>query len=360
MVDYNKLKQEYNKLSEELSSQEIYKDKERYQIVAKRFSFLEKVNQMLNLRDKLIKEKASLLYAADDTSEDKEVREFAKEEILKLSERIAKIENDVEDKIFEEEDEPDRDVIIEIRAAAGGEEAALFAANLFKMYVKYIEKRGWQKEVLSSHNTEIGGVKEIVFSVKGAGCYSRLKFESGVHRVQRVPITESGGRIHTSTATVAMLIEPKSVEVEINPQDLRIDTFRASGAGGQHVNRTDSAVRITHLPTGIIISCQDERSQIKNREKAMRVLRARILDKKEREEQQKVSKARKIQVGSGERSEKIRTYNFPERRVTEHRINLTSYRLESILEGDMDEIIDTLIKEERRRIYEAKELNKDQ
>jgi peptide chain release factor 1 len=224
------------------------------------------------------------------------------------------------------------------------------------MYSKYVEKNGWKLEVLDSSPTDIRGFKEIIFSVSGKGAYSHLKFESGVHRVQRVPTTEASGRIHTSTVTVAVLIEPKEVELNINPSDLKIDTFRASGAGGQHVNRTDSAVRITHIPTGIIVSCQDERSQGKNKEKAMRVLGARLLEKIEREAQDKVTSARRVQIGTGERNEKIRTYNFPERRISDHRINFTIYRLEQVLEGDLDEIIEQLIKAERKKIYEAKGL----
>jgi peptide chain release factor 1 len=224
------------------------------------------------------------------------------------------------------------------------------------MYSKYAEKNGWKIEVLSSHLTEIGGFKEIVFSLKGKKAFSRLKFESGVHRVQRVPATESGGRIHTSTVTVAVLVEPKEVELKISPDDLKIDTYRASGAGGQHVNVTDSAVRMTHLPTGVVVSCQDERSQIKNRAKALRVLKAKIMEKKMEEEASKVSKLRKTQVGSGQRSEKIRTYNFGEKRVTDHRINFTIYKLDQILEGNLDEIVGQLINAERKKIYENKGL----
>ena len=357
MINYDKLRKEHKELSQELSSQDIYSDRERYQKVSKRFSFLEKLVNILNEKDTLTKEKVNLQKVAADSSEEKEVVDLAKEELSEIESRIVGLQNLIEEKIFEEENEPDRDIIIEIRSAAGGEEAALFACDLFKMYSKYIERKEWKQEILSSHLTEIGGLKEINFSVKGIGCYSRLKFESGVHRVQRVPATESGGRIHTSTVTVAVLVEPKSVELQIDPQDLKIDTFRASGAGGQHVNRTDSAVRIRHLPTGIVVSCQAERSQIKNREKGMRVLKARILDKMRGQEQSKISNERKVQIGTGERSEKIRTYNFPERRVTEHRINLTLYKLESILEGDINDIIDSLIKAERIKIYESKSLN---
>ena len=356
MVNYDRLKQEHKKLSEELSSEGIYNDKERYQAVAKRFSFLDKVVSKIRALDEAKGEKKHLIAVVDDPDEDKEVKALAKDELLEVETRIVQLSSKIEEMVFEEADDPERDIIIEIRAAAGGGEAALFASDLFKMYTKYIEKKGWNLEVLSSHMTEIGGLKEIVFSVKGRGCYSHLKFESGVHRVQRVPVTESGGRLHTSTATVAVLVEPKNVELNIDPSELRIDTFRASGHGGQHVNKTDSAVRITHLPTGLAVACQAERSQIKNRAKAMRVLKARLLDMMQGKENNKVSEERKVQVGSGERSEKIRTYNFPERRVTEHRINLTLYKLEEILEGNLDDIVTSLIREERKKIYEAKGL----
>ena len=356
MIDYSKLKKEYEVISEELSSPDVYNDHQRYQNLTRRFSFLEKLIKKIELYEKTQQEKKQLKGMINNPREEEDMQQLAKEELIKIEEKIEKIKDEIEDMVFEEEGSPQRDVIIEIRAAAGGEEAALFASDLFKMYSKYIENKGWKLEVLSSHPTEIGGIKEIIFSVKGKGCYSHLKFESGVHRVQRIPVTESGGRIHTSTATVAVLIEPEMKELNIDPAELKIETFRASGHGGQHVNRTDSAVRITHLPTGIVVSCQDERSQIKNREKAMRVLKARLLDKMQREEESKILKERRIQIGSGERSEKIRTYNFPERRVTEHRINLTVYRLEDILGGDLDIIVKNLIKEERKRIYETKGL----
>ena len=353
MFNLTKIEAEYKTLSLELSSPGFFKDKDRYQTVARRFSFLEKVISLVKERETLLKEKEELEKILASVDEDREVKTLAQEEIHALLEKIQQIESTLEDKLFEQGSQPNRDIIIEMRAAAGGEESALFVGDLFKMYSRYSEKKGWAQEVLSSHPTELGGFKEIIFSVKGSGCYPNLKYESGVHRVQRVPLTESGGRIHTSTATVAVLVEPREVELKINSEDLRIDTFRASGAGGQHVNRTDSAVRITHLPTGIVVSCQDERSQIKNREKALRVLKARLLDKVEREKQDEVSQQRRIQVGTGERSEKIRTYNFPERRVTDHRINLTLYKLAFILEGELDLVIKELKAVERKKIYEA-------
>ena len=355
MINIKKLKEEYESISGELSSQEVLKDREKYQKLTKRFSFLEKVIKLLEKKESYLKEKEHLESMLSDSKEDEQVKRLAQEEFDTLDKKIESLDEEIEDKVFQEE-EPERDIIIEIRAAAGGEESALFVSDLFKMYTRYIERKGWKSEVLSSSPTEIGGFKEIIFSAKGKGIYTHLKFERGVHRVQRVPVTESGGRVHTSTATVAVMVEPKEVELKINPEDLRIDTYRSSGAGGQHVNVTDSAVRITHVPTGIIVACQDERSQIKNRAKAMRVLKARILEKMQEDEEAKRVASRRVQVGSGERSEKIRTYNFPERRVTDHRINLTLYRLEAVLEGDLDEVVKKLIKVERQKIYESKGL----
>lgn len=355
MISSEKLKKEYEEITQQLSSADTASDRENYARLSKRYSFLEKILKILKKREEYIEEKKHLDEILSNSREDEEVKTLAKEELESVSRKLAVIEDDIDNKIFEE-NEPQRDIIIEIRAAAGGEESALFVATLFKMYSHYIEKKGWKLEILSSHSTEIKGFKEVVFSVKGEGAYAHLKFESGVHRVQRVPVTEAGGRIHTSTVTVAVLVEPKEVDLKINPEDLRIDTFRASGAGGQHVNKTDSAVRITHLPTGIVVACQAERSQIKNREKAMRVLKARLMDKMKEEEFNKISRERRVQVGTGERSEKIRTYNFPERRVTDHRINLTLYQLEAVLEGEVDDIIKSLIKEERRKKYEAQGL----
>jgi peptide chain release factor 1 len=355
MIDYNKLKEEHAHLSEQLSSQEILKNREKYQELSRRFSFLAKIVALLKTRDDYLKEQSHLKDVINNPQEEGEMKNLAHEELAALKEKIKSLEEEIEDRLCEE-DEPEGDVIVEIRAAAGGEESALFAADLFKMYSKFIERKGWSLEVLSSHATDIKGFKEIIFSVKGRGAYTHLKFESGVHRVQRVPLTEAGGRIHTSTTTVAVLIEPKEVELKLKPEDLKIETFRASGAGGQHVNRTDSAVRMTHLPTAIVVSCQDERSQIKNREKAMKVMKIRLLDKIEREQSSKITQTRRVQIGTGERSEKIRTYNFPERRITDHRINFTLYRLEEVLEGDLDELIKQLIREERKKIYEMKGL----
>ena len=275
-------------------------------------------------------------------------------EVERLEDLRERLEQELRRLLLPRDPRDERDVIMEIRAGTGGEEAALFAADLFRMYQRYAERQGWRTEVMSSTESDLGGFKEVIFAVSGRGAYSRLKHESGVHRVQRVPVTESGGRIHTSTATVAVLPEAEEVEVEIDPDDLEIDTFAASGPGGQHVNKTESAVRITHKPTGIVVTCQDERSQHKNRARAMKILRARLLDYYTRRQQQELSEQRRVQVGTGERSEKIRTYNFRENRVTDHRIGLTLYRLQEIMDGDLDELIDALAaREEAARLGEA-------
>lgn len=284
---------------------------------------------------------------------DAEMVQFIREEINRLEEELESTEAELRRLLLPRDPNDDKDVIVEIRAGAGGEEAGLFAADLFRMYTRYAESKGWKVEVISSNETGIGGFKEIIFEVKGKGAYSHLKYESGVHRVQRVPITEASGRIHTSTATVAVLPEADEVEVEIDPKDLRIDVFRSTGHGGQSVNTTDSAVRITHLPTGIVVTCQDERSQLQNKQRALSVLRARLYDLERRKQMEQITMARRLQVGSGERSEKIRTYNFPQNRVTDHRIGLTSYRLEAILDGEIDEFIEALAAADRAERLQA-------
>ena len=274
---------------------------------------------------------------------DREMRDMLTEEISSLSSREKELENEIQILLLPKDPNDDKNVFVEIRGGAGGEEAALFAANLFRMYSKYAENNRWSSEIMSINETDIGGIKEIVFMIKGDGAYSKLKYESGVHRVQRVPDTESSGRIHTSTATVAVLPEVDDVEIEINEKDLKIDVFRASGNGGQCVNTTDSAVRMTHLPTGLVVSCQDEKSQIKNKEKALKVLKARLYEKAEAERSAGIAEDRKSQVGTGDRSERIRTYNYPQGRITDHRIGLTLYKLEEILNGNLDEVINALI-----------------
>ena len=272
---------------------------------------------------------------------------MASDEMSAAKSDIESISEELKILLLPRDPNDDRSVIVEIRGGAGGEEAALFAYNLYRMYNMYAEKRGWKTEIVSLNETELGGFKEVSFTIDGDGAYSRLKFESGVHRVQRVPETETQGRIHTSTATVAVLPEADEVELEIDPKDLKIDTFRSSGAGGQHINKTSSAIRVTHLPTGTVVECQDERSQYKNKDKALRVLRARLLDAKVAVQNAEIAANRKSQVGTGDRSERIRTYNYPQLRVTDHRIGLTIYRLFDVLNGDLDEIIDALIAADR-------------
>ncbi|MEJ2107034.1 MAG: peptide chain release factor 1 [Acidiferrobacteraceae bacterium] len=275
---------------------------------------------------------------------DAEMRSMAQEELPQAQERVAALEDELKKLLLPRDPNDSRNVFLEIRAGTGGDEASLFAADLFRMYSAYAEKRGWKVEVLSSHGSDVGGYKEIISRVIGQGAYSRLKFESGAHRVQRVPQTEAQGRIHTSACTVAVMPEAEEIdEISINPADLRIDTYRASGAGGQHVNRTDSAVRITHLPSGIVVECQDERSQHKNKARAMSVLQAKLLQAEQDKQQSEQAATRRSLVGSGDRSERIRTYNFPQGRITDHRINLTLYKLEQAMAGDLDEIIDPLI-----------------
>ena len=288
-------------------------------------------------------------------SSDEELRELAKMELSELEDNFESIKEELRLLLLPKDPNDDKNVIVEIRGGAGGDEAALFAGTLFRMYCRYAEKQRWKVELLSTNETGVGGYKEVSFMIKGKGAYSKLKYESGVHRVQRIPTTESGGRIHTSTATVAVLPEVDDVEVEINPNDLRIDVFRSSGNGGQSVNTTDSAVRVTHIPTGEVVSCQDEKSQLKNKDKALKVLKARLYDKALAEQNKEIASERKSQVGTGDRSERIRTYNFPQGRITDHRINVTLYKLESFIEGDIDEMINSLItvdQAEKLRIVE--------
>ena len=282
-----------------------------------------------------------------DKSLDEDFRAMAQEELNDLKVRRDELEAELHILLLPKDPNDDKNIIVEIRGGAGGDEAALFAGDLFRMFTKYAETQGWRCTIIDANEPELGGFKEVVFSIEGDSVYSKLKFESGVHRVQRVPDTESSGRIHTSTVTVAVLPEAEDIDIEINEKDLEIDTYRASGAGGQHINKTESAVRITHKPSGIVVACQDERSQLKNREKAMRVLRAKLQDKAEQEATSAMAADRKSQVGTGDRSERIRTYNYPQGRVTDHRINLTLYKLNAVLNGDMDELIQALITAEQ-------------
>ena len=292
----------------------------------------------------------------DDPDSDDDLIAMAKEEMNGLTKEQADLEDQLHVLMLPKDPRDDKNVIMEIRAGAGGDEAALFAGDLFRMYMKYIEKQpGWKTSIISSNAPELGGFKEVVFSVEGSGVYGKLKYESGVHRVQRVPVTEAGGRIHTSTATVAVLPEAEDVEIDLNMDDVRVDYFRASGAGGQHVNKTSSAVRMTHIPTGMVVECQDERSQLENRAKALRVLKARLLDQAQQKADDELTEERRSQVGTGDRSERIRTYNFQQGRVTDHRINLTLYKLDNILNGDIDEFIQALAEARRAELMKEAE-----
>ena len=291
----------------------------------------------------------------DEPGLERDMKELAEEELADAKEREEKLAEELKILMLPKDPNDDKNVIVEIRGGAGGEEAALFAGVLMRMYSMYAENRRWKVEIMNANETELGGYKEVSFMVEGEGAYSRLKYESGVHRVQRVPETETAGRIHTSTVTVAVLPEAEEVEVDINPADLQIDTYRSGGAGGQHVNKTESAIRITHLPTGLVVECQDERSQHKNKEKAMKVLRSRLYEKMLEEQNQQIASDRKSQVGTGDRSERIRTYNYPQGRVTDHRIGLTLYKLEQILNGDLDEVIDALITADRAAKLQSSE-----
>ncbi len=284
---------------------------------------------------------------------DKDFKELAEEELKTAKADIERCSEELKILLLPKDPNDEKNVIVEIRGGAGGEEAALFAGSLYRMYTMYSESKRWSIEVINANETELGGYKEIVFMIEGAGAYSRLKYESGVHRVQRVPDTETQGRIHTSTVTVAVLPEAEEVELEINPADLKIDTFRSSGAGGQHINKTSSAIRVTHIPTGTVVECQDERSQFKNKDKALKILRSRLLDAAQREHDEAIASDRKSQVGTGDRSERIRTYNYPQGRVTDHRIGLTLYKLEQILNGDLDEVVDALTTHYRTEALKA-------
>ena len=337
------IEKQFEELAEKISDPAVIADQETWRRLCKEHSdmtpIVEKYREYKSNKETI--EDAKLMM--DDPESDKEFKEMLVEESKQAKENIARIEEELKILLLPKDPNDDKNVIVEIRGGAGGDEAALFAGDLFRMYSMYADSKRWKTEVLSISEIGIGGIKEVTFMIEGDGAYSRLKFESGVHRVQRVPETESSGRIHTSTVTVAVLPEVDDGEVEINPEDLQIDTYRSSGAGGQHVNKTDSAIRITHIPTGRVVACQDERSQHKNREAAMKMLRSRLYDMMEQERNASIAADRKSQVGTGDRSERIRTYNFPQGRMTDHRIGLTLYRLEQIMNGDIDEIIDALI-----------------
>ncbi len=335
------LQQRYDELAKDISSPEIIADQAKFTKLCKEHSDLTPIVEKYN-EYKAVKESYEEAKAMLEETLDKDFRELVQAEYDEAKEKIPVLEDELKILLIPKDPNDEKNVIIEIRGGAGGDEAALFAANLFRMYSMYAENRRWKTEILSINETELGGIKEVSFGISGQGAYSRLKWESGVHRVQRIPSTESGGRIHTSTVTVAVLPEVEEVEVEINQNDLRIDVFRAGGPGGQCVNTTDSAVRITHIPTGLVVSCQDEKSQLKNKEKGMKILRSRLYDLLQSQQHDEIAEQRKSQVGTGDRSERIRTYNFPERRVSDHRIGLTLYKLDAILNGDLDEVIDAL------------------
>ncbi len=345
-----KLEKRYDELEHLLGQNEVFADKEQYNKYAKEYFGLKAAVLLFREYKKIAREAEGLEMVLGE-KHDKEFLDLAKKELEPLISKKQDLANQLKKALTGEDKDLGRDIIMEIRQGTGGLEAGLFAADLYRMYTQYAVNKGWAAEIMSSHESELGGFKEVVFSVKGRDAYKRLKFESGVHRVQRVPSTEAQGRIHTSTATVAVLVEPKEVDLVIEPKDLRIDTYRASGPGGQHMQKSDSAVRITHIPSGVVAACQDERSQLKNKNKAMRILSARLLDIKQQAESKKIAEMRKSQIGSGDRSEKIRTYNFSDRRVTDHRINLSLYRLEAMLDGGLDELSDALIKasEEKAR-----------
>ncbi len=341
-----KIEKRYREISEELTKPEVLSDQGRRKSLSREHRHLKAIVETAQKYRKLHKdiEGAREIIAA---GEDDDLVEMARTELEENETAIEALEDQLRVMLLPRDPNDDKDVVVEIRAGTGGEEAALFAADLYRMYSRFAEDQHWKVETLSSNPTGVGGLKEIIFGISGDGAYSRLKFESGVHRVQRVPVTESSGRIHTSAASVAVLPEAEEVDVEINEADLKIDVYRSTGPGGQSVNTTDSAVRITHVPTGLVVTCQDEKSQLKNKTKALKVLRARLLDRAMREQQQKIAAERKSMVGSGDRSAKIRTYNFPQGRVTDHRIGLTLYRLEAILDGHIDELIDSLREHEQ-------------
>jgi len=332
-----------------LSEQEVFSNQNRFRELSMEYAQLEPLVRSWNRWQKA---RAGLEEARQMLNEsDPELRAMAREEVTSGEERLAGLEQDIQVLLLPKDPHDDNNIFLEIRAGTGGDEAAIFAGDLFRMYQKYAEGRGWQLEIYSQNEGEHGGFKEIIVRVAGQGAYSRFKFESGTHRVQRVPETESQGRIHTSACTVAILPEAEDVEeIDINPADLRVDTFRASGAGGQHVNKTDSAIRITHLPSGIVVECQDERSQHKNRARAMSLLQARLLEQEQTRQESEIAESRRLQVGSGDRSQRVRTYNFPQGRVTDHRINLTLYKLDDILAGDLDMLIDPLLQEHQAEL----------
>jgi len=338
--------EKYEELSKKVSDPDVIAKQKEWQKLMKEMSDLEPIVKEYTAYKKA-KEELEEAKEILDMEDDEELREMAREELKANEAAIEEYTEKLKILLLPKDPNDDKNVILEVRAGTGGDEAALFGSDLLRMYLRYAERMRWKTELIESNETEIGGVKEVVMLVKGKGAYSRLKYESGVHRVQRVPETESGGRVHTSAASVAVMPEVDDVEVNLNPNDVRVDVYRASGNGGQCVNTTDSAVRLTHMPTGLVVTCQDEKSQIKNKDKAFKVLKSRLFDLMQQEQNDKIAAERKSQIGSGDRSERIRTYNFPQSRITDHRINLTLYKLDSFLDGDLDEVIDALITEDQ-------------
>lgn len=337
------LEEKHIDLSKKISDPDVINNQNEWKKLVKEHAELEPIVEKYKEykhAETALAEAREILY---DKTADSELREMAKLEMEEMQEVLEKLEDELTILLLPKDPNDDKNVIVEIRAGAGGDEAGLFAAVLFRMYTRYAERQNWKTEMMSLNETGVGGYKEVIFMIKGKGAYSKLKYESGAHRVQRIPTTESGGRIHTSTATVAVLPEVDDVEFEINPNDLRIDVFRSSGSGGQSVNTTDSAVRVTHLPTGMVVSCQDEKSQHKNKDKAITILKSRLMDKLIQEQQAEIAENRKSQVGTGDRSERIRTYNYPQGRITDHRINMTIYKLDAFLDGEIKDMIDALI-----------------
>lgn len=337
------VEKKYIDLTEKISDPEVISRQNEWKVMMKEHSELEPIVEKYREYKKVEKN----LEEAKEMMNDPELKELAETEMLEAKEKLPKIEEELKILLIPKDPDDDKNVICEIRGGAGGDEAALFAGTLYRMYSMYAERKHWKLEVLNEDETELGGYKEISFMISGRGAYSRLKFESGVHRVQRVPDTEASGRIHTSTATVAVLPEVEDVDIELNPADIKMEVFRSSGAGGQHVNKTSSAVRLIHIPTGMVAECQTERSQVQNREYAMRMLRSRLYEKEKQERDAKLANERKTQVGSGDRSEKIRTYNYPQGRITDHRIGMSIYQIEDFLNGNLDEMIDNLIAADR-------------
>ena len=337
----------FEELTEKISDPEVISNQNEWRELMKEHAELEPIVEKYREYKKVQKQYEEAKEIVDDSSADKELKDLAEMEMLEAKEKMPQIEEEIKILLIPKDKDDDKDVICEIRAGAGGEEAALFAGTLFRMYSMYAERKHWKLEILNENETWLGGFKEISFMISGKGAYSRLKFESGVHRVQRVPDTEASGRIHTSTATVAVLPVVEDVEIEINPSDIKMEVFRSSGAGGQHINKTSSAVRLIHEPTGIVVECQTERSQFQNKDNAMRMLKTKLYDIEKQKQDNEVKNARKSQVGSGDRSEKIRTYNYPQGRITDHRIGLSIYQMDDFLNGDLDEMIDNLIAADR-------------